>query len=58
MAQWLKNTPANARDKGSIPGSRRYTEEGNSNPLQYSYLGNPIEEPSELHSVGSQRSQR
>ena len=36
-----KNLPANAGDVGSIPGSGRSTGEGNSNPLQYSCLGNP-----------------
>ena len=39
----VKNMPASAGDKGSIPGSGRDTEEGNSNPLQYSCLGNPID---------------
>ena len=46
MAQVLKNSPANAgdiRDVGSIPGSRRFPGEGNSNPLQYSCLGNPMD---------------
>ena len=37
-----KNPPANARDVGSIPGSGRSPGEGNSNPLQYSCLGNPM----------------
>ena len=35
----VKNLPANAgdtRDAGSIPGSGRYPEVGNGNPLQYS----------------------
>ena len=41
---WLrrKESACNARDRGSIPGSRRSPGEGNGNPLQYSYLGNPI----------------
>ena len=37
----VKNPPADAgdaRDMGSIPGSGRSPEEGNGNPLQYSYL--------------------
>ena len=38
-----KNPPANAEDKGSIPGSRRFPGEGNGNPLQYSCLGNPVD---------------
>ena len=39
----VKNPPANARDKGSIPGSGRSPGEGNGNPLQYSCLGNPMD---------------
>ena len=42
----VKNLLANAgdiRDAGSIPGLGRSPGEGNSNPLQYSCLGNPIE---------------
>ena len=38
----IKNTPANAGDPGSIPGSGRRGE-GNGNPLQYSCLGNPMD---------------
>ena len=38
-----KNPPANARDVGSIPGSGRSPGEGNSNPLQYSCLENPMD---------------
>jgi len=37
----VKNPPANA-DVGSIPGSGRSPGEGNSNPLQYTCLGNPM----------------
>ena len=39
----VKNMPASAGDKGPIPGSVRDTEEGISNPLQFSCLGNPID---------------
>ena len=39
----VKNPPANAGDLGSIPGSGRSTGEGSGNPLQYSYLGNPMD---------------
>ena len=42
----VKNPPANAgdaRDVGSIPGSGRFSGEGNSNPLQYSCLRNPMD---------------
>ena len=33
----------NAGDLGSIPGSGRSPGEGNGNPLQYSYLENPMD---------------
>ena len=39
----VKNPPANAGDAHSIPGSGRSPGEGNGNPLQYSYLGNPMD---------------
>ena len=39
----VKNLPANAKDVGSIPESGRSPGEGNSNPLQYSCLGNPMD---------------
>ena len=43
----VKNPPANAGDMGLIPG------EGNGNPFQYSFLGNPTDrEPGGLHSIG------
>ena len=50
--------PANAgdtRDQGLIAGLGRYPEEGSSNPLQYSCLGNPwTEEPGKpVHRVES-----
>ena len=35
----VKNPPANAGDRGSIPGSRRSPGAGKGNPLQYSCLG-------------------
>ena len=37
------NPPTNAGDVGSIPGSGRFPEGGNGNPLQYSCLGNPMD---------------
>ena len=43
MAQAVKNLPANAGDKSSIPGLERSPGEGNSNPLQHSCLGNPMD---------------
>ena len=39
----VKNPLANAGDGGFIPGSGRSHGEGNGNPLQYSYLGNPMD---------------
>ena len=39
----VKKPPANTGDVGSIPGSGRSPGEGNSNPLQYSYLENPMD---------------
>ena len=33
----------NAGDPGSIPGSGRSPGEGNGNPLQYSFLENPMD---------------
>ena len=43
VAPVVKNPPTNAgdiRDVGSMPGLGRSSEEGNSNPLQYSCLEN------------------
>jgi len=37
-----KESACNAGETNLIPGSVRYPGEGNGNPLQYSYLGNPI----------------
>ena len=39
----VRNLPASAGDVGSIPGLGRSPGEGNSNPLQYSCLGNPTD---------------
>ena len=38
-----KESACNAGDLGSIPGSGRSPGEGNSNPLQYSGLENPMD---------------
>ena len=46
VAPVVKNLPANARDvrdMGSTPGLGRSPEGGHSNPLQYSYLENPVD---------------
>jgi len=39
----VKNSPAKARDTGSIPGLGRFPGEGDRNPLQYSCLGNSMD---------------
>ena len=42
----VKNLPANAgdaRDVRLISGSRRFSGEGNGNPLQNSFLENPVD---------------
>ena len=39
----VKNTPDNAGDVGSIPGSEKSPGEGNGKPLQYSCLRNPMD---------------
>ena len=39
----VKASACNAEDLGSVPGSGRYPGEGNSNPLQYSCLENPMD---------------
>ena len=45
LPTWLSGEefPASAGDVGLILGSGRSPEEGNSNPLQCSYLGNPTD---------------
>ena len=42
----VENLPAKAGDMGdvgSVPGSGRCPGGGHGNPLQYSYLGNPMD---------------
>ena len=59
----VKNPPANAgdiRDMGSIPGSGRSPGRGNSNPLQYSCLENPMDRGdwwARVHRVSRSRTQ-
>ena len=43
VAQRLKAPASNAGDPGLIPGSGRSPGEGNGNPLQYSFLENPMD---------------
>ena len=38
-----KESVCNSGDLGSIPGLGRSPGDGNSNPLQYSYLENPMD---------------
>ena len=38
-----KESTCNAGDLGLIPGLGRFPGEGNGNPLQYSYLGIPMD---------------
>ena len=42
---WLsgKESTSNSGDLGSIPGLKRSPGEGKSNPLQYSWLGKPMD---------------
>ena len=53
----VKNPPANAGDRGSIPGLARSTGERNGNLLQYSCLGNTLNRGAYWATVriGSQR---
>ena len=51
----VKNPPVNAGDVDLILGSGRSPEEGNDNPLEYSYLGNPMDrgpQRATVHGVG------
>ena len=43
MVENLLANAGDAGDLGSIPGSGRSPGVGNGNPLQYSYLGNPVD---------------
>ena len=55
----VKNPPedaGDAEDVGSIPGSGKSPREGNSNSLQYSCLGNPMDRGQAPQSMGSQES--
>ena len=42
-SQVAKNLSVNAGDTGLILGSGRSPGEGNGNPVQYSFLGNPMD---------------
>ena len=53
-----KESACNAGDPGSIPGLGRSPGEGNSNPLQYTCLENPMDRGAwqATQSMGSQES--
>ena len=53
-----KESACNAGDPGSIPGLGRSPGEGNSNPLQYTCLENPMDRAAwqATQSMGSQES--
>ena len=43
MAQLVKESACKVGDPGLIPGLERSPREGNGNPIQYSYLENPMD---------------
>ena len=56
----VKASACNAGDLGSIPGLGRSPGEGNGNPLQYSYLENPMDGGAwwaTVHGVAKSRTQ-
>ena len=57
VSRVVNSLPANAGDVNSIPGLGRSPGEGNGNPLQYSFLENPMDRGTwrGLQSMGSQR---
>ena len=52
-----KETPCNAGDLGLIPGSERFPEEGNGNPLQNSNLENSTDRRARTEELQSMESQ-
>ena len=56
----VKASAYNVEDLGSIPGSEGSSGEGNGNPLQYSYLENPMDRGAwwaTVHRVAKSRTQ-
>ena len=51
----VKNLHANEGDAGLIPELERSPGEGDGNPLQDSWLGNPMDRGAWLQSMGLQR---
>ena len=52
-----KESSCNAGDMGLIPGLGRSLEGGHGNPLQYSYLGNPIDREATVRRVTKSQTQ-
>ena len=63
VALVVKKSPASSgdiRDMGLSPGLRRSPGEGHSNPLQYSFLENPMDRgawPATVHGVAESQTQ-
>ena len=56
MAKESACNAGDSRDSSAIPRSRRSPGEGNSKPLQYSYLENPMDSGAGvLQSIGMQK---
>ena len=53
----VKNPPAKAGDRGSIPGSGRFPREENGNLGQYSCLENPTDRGATVHGVTKSQTQ-
>ena len=56
----FKGSASNSADPGSVPGLGRSPREGNSNLLQYSCLGNPMERGAQwtiVHGIAKSRTQ-
>ena len=54
----VKNLPADTGEAGLIPGLERSPGEGNGTPLQYYFLGNPMDRgawQATLHAVSKSR---
>ena len=57
LPQWLSGKESTC-NRGLIPGLGRSPREGNGNPLQYSYLGNPMDRGAQwatVHQVAKSR---
>ena len=53
----VKNPPSNIGETGLIPELGRFPAEGKGNPLQYSFLGNPMDRGGQratVHGVAKQ----